>query len=819
MARLAVSVLLVAAGVVSAQGLAPVPTDPDTFVQRLVDRISPDSIEARMRRLEAFRTRYSYTDSCRAAEQWEYDLFAELGLDSAELDSYPRGNQVWRNPVGTEVGTLHPDRIVIIGGHMDAISEDPENLAPGAEDNGSGAVMALEAARVLAGENLELTVKFVNFTGEELGLFGSAHYAQRLKQEGADVVGMLNFDMVAWPGGDWGVRLVGLRRAHRLVELQERMADEYTDLDHSTQYRSFPSDSRSFEEQGYLATSGYEYGHIPYPWYHNSGDTVGNLSMDLAAEVCRMAVAALVNVAMAPVVPEGFGLADVGTGTELLASWRPNTEPDLAGYKLLWGTDTFAYDDSMVLGTDTSAVLPGLTPGTRYHAAVVAFDSSGYQGMQSGEASAVPAEVPVAPGGLAAMPFMYGMSLDWRPNYELDVEGYNVYRTTVSGSGHELLNAGLVTDTCFADSGLMSDTMYYYAVSAVDTAGNESELSPEASGKPATLDHGVLLVDETRDGSGQPGSPDDAQQDAFYHALLHGFRYTDWDVAELGVPLAGDVGPYSTVFWHADEYGQQLADEAVAGLANLLSHGGRLFLTGWKPVAGMMGSSSYPFDFTPGQFPQDYVRIDRAEQSALVDFTGATGSHGYPDLELDSTKILGAMHGRLPYIDALLPGSADTILSFNSFSGDTFAGKPVGVCWLGGPCRTVMLGFPLYFCRDSSARALARKALEDLGEPYGIAEGKVPEAERPALVVFPNPAQAAARIRFALPRSGEVRIAVSDVTGRTVRELVSGRREAGLHSVAWDGTDSRGRRLGAGVYYCRLTTAGDCAVRRLVMAR
>ena len=32
-------------------------------------------------------------------------------------------------------------------------------------------------------------------------------------------------------------------------------------------------------------------------------------------------------------------------------------------------------------------------------------------------------------------------------------------------------------------------------------------------------------------------------------ALLRGFRYTDWDATVSGVPLAGDVGPYSTIVW------------------------------------------------------------------------------------------------------------------------------------------------------------------------------------------------------------------------------------------------------------------------------
>jgi hypothetical protein len=82
------------------------------------------------------------------------------------------------------------------------------------------------------------------------------------------------------------------------------------------------------------------------------------------------------------------------------------------------------------------------------------------------------------------------------------------------------------------------------------------------------------------------------------------------------------------------------------------------------------------------------------------------------------------MHGRLPYADVPLPWDADTVLTFNSFSGDTFQGKPVGVRSLADPGRFVFFGFPLYYTREDEARPLAIKVLTDFGELYGIAESQ-----------------------------------------------------------------------------------------------
>ncbi|MEO0107574.1 MAG: hypothetical protein ABIK62_00130 [candidate division WOR-3 bacterium] len=130
------------------------------------------------------------------------------------------------------------------------------------------------------------------------------------------------------------------------------------------------------------------------------------------------------------------------------------------------------------------------------------------------------------------------MGLVWRANAELDLAGYVLHRAINSGE-YQRLNQTLLADTCYADSGLLADTIYRYCLAALDTAGHQSDSSHTVYSKPITLDHGILLVDETRDGNGQPGTPNDAQVDEFYHVLLDGYPFTDWDVARQGVPTAG----------------------------------------------------------------------------------------------------------------------------------------------------------------------------------------------------------------------------------------------------------------------------------------
>jgi len=770
--------------------------DADTLIERLIANVSPDSIRKQIQRLQDFRTRYSPSESCRAAEQYVFDYFTALGMDSVELDTFQWRGITMRNVVGTIVGHRNPEKIVIACGHIDCTSEDPDNLAPGAEDNASGTVMAIEAARVLAAEELDQTVKFIAFPGEEQGLIGSFHYAAAMRGINADITGVLNFDMIAWPGGRFGVAIFCDSASYGLAQLEGHMAEVYTTLDHEVVVGSYGSDQLSFHYYGYPATAGAEYG-SGYPYYHTTGDTIGNLSMPLAAEVAKMGIAGLVTMAMSPSTPDSFRLWDAGTGGALEATWKENTESDLAGYRLMWGTASGVYTDSLLVGRVSHQRISGLVDGTRYYATIGALDSAGHESGPAPEQSAVPGLLPLAPSGVSALPFFNGMSLAWLSNKELDLAGYNVYRSTVSHSGYAKVNGALVTDTTYRDSGLMSDTMYYYVATAVDSSASESPNSAEVRGKPITLNHGILLVDETRDGSGQRGSPSDAQQDAFYHALLSGTQFSDWDVTAEGVPQAGDVGPFSTLVWHADDYTQQRIHPAVPGLVNYLEHGGRLWLVGWKPMLGVMGGGSYPFTFSAGQMPYDVLHLDGAGQCAEMNFVGATGQSGYPNVTIDSTKLFASFAGKLPYADVVYPLDADTVLTFNSAASDSFQGKPVGVRWLGSPGKVVSFGFPMYYTVESEARVLARKVLDDLGEPYGIEEVVQNEARTTKVPTVVR------NILYVPVSQFTIHYSLFDMAGRSVISLRPGTNDV--------------RGLAPGVYFLR--PLGGTSVTKVVVTK
>jgi hypothetical protein len=74
--------------------------------------------------------------------------------------------------------------------------------------------------------------------------------------------------------------------------------------------------------------------------------------------------------------PTPFSVAQ-GWAKEITLEWDPNTEPDLGGYIVHYGTESGVYDYSLDVGNFTSAVISGLDPELEYYFAVSAYNIDG----------------------------------------------------------------------------------------------------------------------------------------------------------------------------------------------------------------------------------------------------------------------------------------------------------------------------------------------------------------------------------------------------------------------------------------------------------
>jgi hypothetical protein len=194
----------------------------DPAVSGVLAEIAADTIRAIDSALVSFGTRHTMSDTVSttrgigAARRWIHARLTEWsracnGCLRVEYD--PAMVTVERHPEKPQVNVVNvlailpgrdSSRVIVMGGHYDSCvcsldRWDVTSDAPGADDDGSGTSAVMEQARAfsrLYPRGLEATVIFALYAGEEQGLLGSTHLAQRLKSEGKTIVAGMTDDIV-----------------------------------------------------------------------------------------------------------------------------------------------------------------------------------------------------------------------------------------------------------------------------------------------------------------------------------------------------------------------------------------------------------------------------------------------------------------------------------------------------------------------------------------------------------------------------------------------------------------------------------------------
>jgi hypothetical protein len=119
-----------------------------------------------------------------------------------------------------------------------------------------------------------------------------------------------------------------------------------------------------------------------------------------------------------------------------------------------------------------------------------------------------PPPPPAVPAGLWAQGSNTRVFLDWQDNSDANLAGYNVYRTTTSGSGYVRVNTALITTSDYADTTVTNGTLYHYTVRAVNTEAYESPACGEVSARPAASGTGTVIQENTIGFCGVDGTID-----------------------------------------------------------------------------------------------------------------------------------------------------------------------------------------------------------------------------------------------------------------------------------------------------------------------
>ncbi|MDQ1817944.1 M28 family metallopeptidase [Massilia sp. CCM 9210] len=225
------TLIAAAAGACAAQ--APVsPASPDIArrqpqIDKIVGDISPQRIEAHVRKLVGFKTRHTMSDTVSdtvgigAARRW---IKAELercgaaagGRLQVSFDSHitPVSARISRpteivNIVATLPGTqaASKERIYVVSGHYDSRNTDIMDAtgdSPGANDDASGTAAVMEMACVMARHKFDATIVFMAVAAEEQGLLGAAHWAEQARLKNLNLQGMFTNDIIGSSRADDG---------------------------------------------------------------------------------------------------------------------------------------------------------------------------------------------------------------------------------------------------------------------------------------------------------------------------------------------------------------------------------------------------------------------------------------------------------------------------------------------------------------------------------------------------------------------------------------------------------------------------------------
>jgi len=161
-------------------------------IQSIVNQVDSNNLKSDLEFIEGIRHRNTGPVHLQETRDFIEQRFTDYGLNVA-IQDFDFGTYTGKNYIGTKTGTTDDEYIYICDAHYDS-----QTNTPGADDNGSGVVGFLEAARILSNYNFKKTIKFIGFDLEEAYLIGSTAYVEENISQEEQIAGVLNFEMIGY---------------------------------------------------------------------------------------------------------------------------------------------------------------------------------------------------------------------------------------------------------------------------------------------------------------------------------------------------------------------------------------------------------------------------------------------------------------------------------------------------------------------------------------------------------------------------------------------------------------------------------------------
>lgn len=396
----------------------------DPEVQAVLQEVSAEHLEELLTRLVGFRTRNTMSalmDSSgigiNEAAEWIAQEFRSysprLQVSFDEYRVAPQG-RITEEVTLRNVMAVLPGRTarrVYVSGHFDSLARIPLQAgfdwgqwghpAPGANDDGSGTVLTMEAARVIAQSGIEFdaTLVFIALAGEEQGLVGARLHAQKAVREGTRIDAVFNNDIIGNSTGGNGIvdaRTVRVfsqgpedSPSRQLARYIRRTSSPYVP---GHEIRLIAREDRfgrggdhtAFNQLGFAGVR-FSESRENYAKQHTMDDTLDGLDWDYLARNTRVNVASVIHVAQAPPAPEVGGPNGpmLGRGAAYDAHLRWNASPGAVAYRIVWRDGwSLDWEHAAVVGNVTEFTLPDMSIDD-YLYGVAAIGPDGHESMVS----------------------------------------------------------------------------------------------------------------------------------------------------------------------------------------------------------------------------------------------------------------------------------------------------------------------------------------------------------------------------------------------------------------------------------------------------
>lgn len=181
--------------------------DNQATVPNVLAQMQASNITTTMNDLSSFINRYYTTSGGSDSSNWLKTKWATMaaGRSDITVTQFAHSGYNQKSVIATINGTDNASQVVVIGGHLDSISNSGSGetmKAPGSDDDASGIGSMTEALRAMiaTGYKPRRTIKFMAYAAEEVGLRGSAAIAQNFKTNNVNVVGVMQLDMTNYKG-------------------------------------------------------------------------------------------------------------------------------------------------------------------------------------------------------------------------------------------------------------------------------------------------------------------------------------------------------------------------------------------------------------------------------------------------------------------------------------------------------------------------------------------------------------------------------------------------------------------------------------------